>query len=100
MDLPDAAALPDGKGAWVIDQFYHSNVINGFAAANPNNTRILVQSDVLFFAVGQFNTENLLMTAAGVRTDLPMKRCSVCVPRWENLSPMSGRIITVRCPAH
>ncbi len=43
--LPDAASLPDGKGAWVIDQFYHSNVINGFAAANPNNTRILVQSD-------------------------------------------------------
>ena len=28
-DLPDAAALPAGKGAWVIDQFYHSNVING-----------------------------------------------------------------------
>src|SRR5829696_6601057 len=43
--LPDAAALPEGKGAWVVDLFYHSNVINGYAAANPNNTRILVQSD-------------------------------------------------------
>ena len=48
-DLPDAAALPAGKGAWVIDQFYHSNVINGYAAANPNNTRILVQSDGTVF---------------------------------------------------
>ena len=45
IQLPDAAALPEGKGAWVVDLFYHSNVINGFAAANPNNTRILVQSD-------------------------------------------------------
>ena len=43
--LPDAAALPEGKGAWVVDLYYHSNVINGYAAANPNNTRILVQSD-------------------------------------------------------
>jgi len=43
--LPDAAALPEGKGAWVVDLFYHSNVINGYAAANPNNTRIIVQSD-------------------------------------------------------
>lgn len=43
--LPDAAALPEGKGAWVVDLFYHSNVISGYAAANPNNTRILVQSD-------------------------------------------------------
>ncbi len=43
--LPDAAALPEGKGAWVIDQFYHSNVINGFAPSTTNNTRILVQSD-------------------------------------------------------
>lgn len=48
-DLPDAAALPEGKGAWVIDQFYHSNVINGFAAATQNNTRILVQSDGTVF---------------------------------------------------
>ena len=43
--LPDAAALPEGKGAWGIDQFYHSNVINGFAPSTTNNTRILVQSD-------------------------------------------------------
>jgi hypothetical protein len=47
--LPDAAALPEVKGAWVVDLFYHSNVINGFAAANPNNTRILVQSDGTVF---------------------------------------------------
>ena len=49
IELPDAAALPEGKGAWVVDLFYHSNVINGFAAANPNNTRILVQSDGIVF---------------------------------------------------
>jgi hypothetical protein len=47
--LPDEAALPAGKDAWVIDQFYHSNVINGYAAANQNNTRILVQSDGAVF---------------------------------------------------
>ncbi|MEO5860088.1 MAG: hypothetical protein ABIR33_14205 [Pyrinomonadaceae bacterium] len=44
-ELPDAAGLPEGKGAWVIDQYYHSSVINGSASATPNNTRILVQSD-------------------------------------------------------
>ncbi len=48
-DLPDAAALPDGKGAWVADLFVHSNVINGYASAMPNNTRILVQSDGTVF---------------------------------------------------
>lgn len=48
-DLPDEAALPAGKGAWVIDQFYHSNVINGYTAANQNNTRIIVQSDGTVF---------------------------------------------------
>ncbi|MEQ1763404.1 MAG: hypothetical protein ABL984_09700 [Pyrinomonadaceae bacterium] len=37
--------MPEGKGAWVIDQFYHSNVINGYAPATTNNTRIVVQSD-------------------------------------------------------
>lgn len=47
--LPDAAALPEGKGSWVIDQFYHSNVINGSTSAIPNNTRILVQSDGMVF---------------------------------------------------
>jgi hypothetical protein len=47
--LPDEAALPAGKGAWVIDQFYHSNVISGLAAASQNNTRILVQSDGTVF---------------------------------------------------
>src|SRR4051812_9359142 len=47
--LPDAAALPEGKGAWVIDQFYHSNVINGSTSGIPNNTRILVQSDGMIF---------------------------------------------------
>jgi len=48
-DLPDEAALPAGKGAWVIDQFYHSNVIKDYAAATTNNTRILVQSDGIVF---------------------------------------------------
>ena len=49
IELPDAAALPEGNGAWVIDQFYHSNVINGFAPSTTNNTRILVQSDGMVF---------------------------------------------------
>lgn len=49
IELPDVAGLPEGKGAWVIDQFYHSNVINGFAPSTTNNTRILVQSDGTVF---------------------------------------------------
>ena len=48
-ELPNTAALPDGKGAWVIDQFYHTNIINGSASAIPSNTRILVQSDGTVF---------------------------------------------------
>jgi len=44
-ELPDEAALPKEKGAWVVDLFIHSNNSNGYAAAMPNNTRILVQSD-------------------------------------------------------
>ena len=49
IELPDAAGLPVEKGAWVIDQFYHSNVVNGFAPSTTNNTRILVQSDGVVF---------------------------------------------------
>lgn len=48
-DLPEAAALPEGRDAWVINYFFHSNLIKGYAAAMPNDTRVIVQSDGVVF---------------------------------------------------
>jgi hypothetical protein len=83
----------------VVDLFYHSNVINGFAAANPNNTRILVQSDGSVFRRMIIQYRNLLTIAVGARTGLPMKRCAMCGRRSGSLSPVFGMTFTVLCPA-